>query len=72
VTHAVTGMTRQEADPIVRSLVEKFKDSQKVINPGQPFDKAYNVETLKPSDEWQLLYDQTCDEIENDYGLVLS
>lgn len=72
VTHAVTGMTRQDANPIVRSLVEKFKDSQKVINPGQPFDKAYNVETLKPSDEWQQLYDLTCREIEHEYGLVLS
>jgi methylamine---corrinoid protein Co-methyltransferase len=72
VTHAVEGMTCQDADPIVRSLMRHYKDNQKVINPGKPFTEAYNLETLKPSDEWQRLYDQTCREIDKQYQLGLS
>ncbi len=72
ITHAVEGMTRKEADPIVQSLVEKYKDSHKTINAGKPFDEAYDVETLKPSSEWQQIYDEVCKEVEQEYGLVLA
>jgi len=69
VTHAAEGMTRADADPIVRNLVEKYKDNQQTINPGVPFTEAYDVEELKPSAEWQGMYDDVCKEFEDEYGL---
>lgn len=71
VTHAATGMSRKQADPIVRSLVNKYKDSQKTIQEGKPFTEAYDLETLQPSAEWQRIYDEVCQEMEQDFGLKL-
>ncbi len=71
VTHAAEGMARAEADPIVRKLVDKYKDNQQTINAGKPFTEAYDLETLKPSAEWQQMYDDVCQELEGDYGLDL-
>jgi methylamine---corrinoid protein Co-methyltransferase len=69
VTHAAEGMTRADADPMVRKLVEKYKDHQQTINAGKPFTEAYDVETLKPSAEWQQMYDEVCNELEHEFGL---
>lgn len=71
ITRAATGMTRAEADPIVRSLVEKYRDSQKKIDKGKPFTEAYDLDTFKPVPEWQAMYDDVCKEMEQEYGLKL-
>ena len=67
VTHAAEGLTRKEADPIVRKLVDKYKDKQQTINIGKPFTEAYDVEKLQPSEEWQKLYEEACTEIETEF-----
>jgi len=72
VTRAMEGMTRADADPIVRNLVEKYKDNQQTINAGKPFTDAYDVESLKPSAEWQQMYDEACQELTDEFGLDLS
>jgi len=71
VTHSAEGLSRADADPMVRNLVEKYKDSQKTMNAGKPFHKAYDVDTLKPSSEWQKIYDEVCQELEDDFKLEL-
>ena len=71
VTHAAEGLIRADADPIVRALVDKYKDNQKTVNKGKPFTEAYDLETLQPSPEWQGIYDDVCKEIEDEFGLSL-
>jgi methylamine--corrinoid protein Co-methyltransferase len=71
VTHAAEGLTRSEADPIVRKLVDKYKDNINTPNAGKPFTEAYDLDSLSPSAEWQGIYDSTCSEIEDEFGLSL-
>ena len=39
------------------------------MNAGKPFHKAYDVDTLKPSSEWQNIYDKVCQELVDDFQL---
>jgi hypothetical protein len=52
-------------------VYEQVKDNQKTMNAGKPFQKAYDVETLKPSSEWQNIYDEVCQELVDDFELEL-
>jgi methylamine--corrinoid protein Co-methyltransferase len=71
VTHAAEGLTRSEADPIVRKLVDKYNDNLNTPNPGKPYTEAYDIETLTPTTEWQGIYDDACKELEGEFGLKL-
>jgi methylamine---corrinoid protein Co-methyltransferase len=72
ITHAAEGITRKEADPIVRSLVNRYKDVQKSLSSGVPFTEAYDMKTLQPREEWKNLYDQAIEEMRREYGLVIN
>lgn len=63
VAHASEGMTRKDADPIVRTLMDKYRDTQKDMKVGKPFDEVYNLDSLEPTDEWMALYEQACAEL---------
>ena len=54
------GMTRAEANEIVLKLVEKYEHifSMEDGNKGQPFDVAYDMETIQPTPEWQQMYEE--------------
>ena len=71
MTHAAEGLTRSEADPIVRKLVDKYKDNLNTPNAGKPFTEAYDVDTLSPTSEWQGIYEGACKELEDEFGLKL-
>ncbi len=72
VTHAAEGLTRKEADPLVRKLVEKFKDNQKSMPTGKPFNEVYDVETVQPKPEWQKTYEEVVTmDIEKELELTL-
>ena len=71
VAHAVEGMSRKDGDVIVRKLVEKYRDGQAQQKVGKHFAEAYNLETLQPSDEWQRIYDEACQEFKDWFGLDL-
>jgi len=58
VTHAAEKMTRKQVDPIVRSLIGKYKDSQREIKVGEPFTRLYDMNTLQPKSEWQKIYEE--------------
>ncbi len=72
ITHAAEGMTRKEADPIVRSLVNKYKDNQASLSSGISFTEAYDINTLQPRLEWQNLYNQALEEMYREYGLKIN
>lgn len=67
VGHAVAdqGLTLAEANEIVVQLVERyehvFKDPDG--NLGVRFDKAYDLETLKPVPEWTQMYEEVKEEL---------
>ena len=66
VGRAVVGMTRAEADPLVRKLTPLYAEKQKlgVAMAGKHFAEAYNVETLQPTSEWRDMYEEVCQEME--------
>ena len=73
VTHAAEKLTRADAAPIVKALTEKYKggmtSDEKPI--GKPFDQLYDVDKVVPLPEWQGIYEEVCQEFENEFGLVL-
>lgn len=71
VAHAAEELTRQEADPLVARLVEKYKPNQKAMPVGKPFNEVYDLETVQPLPEWQRIYEEVCAEIETELGLKL-
>jgi methylamine--corrinoid protein Co-methyltransferase len=71
VAHAVEGMTRAQAEPIVRYLVEKYEDDLMPQQIGSPFQDIYDLDTLKPKDGWQRTYDEVCQEMEQTFSLTL-
>ena len=61
VGHAVTrqGMDLQEANSLIQRLLEKYEYifKNKAGNPGKPFNEAYDVTTIRPTDEWISIYE---------------
>lgn len=72
VAHAAEGMRREEADPLVRRLVERYQPRLTEVQIGKPFDQVYDVETVRPTEEWQALFEKACNEMETEFGLILS
>ncbi len=60
VSRAATrqGLTRQQANSLVLALLAKYEHvfATPGGNPGQPFDKCYDLVTLRPVAEWEALY----------------
>ena len=73
VGRACQGLTRKEADPLVRKLVPLYADKQKLgtAMAGKHFTQAYDVKTLQPTREWQAIYEQVCLEVEDILGVPL-
>jgi len=65
-------MTLEEANAWVLRLIEKYENvfSQEGGNPGKPFDQVYDLKTMRPTAEWQALYDQVKTELKGE-GLIL-
>ncbi len=73
VGRAAIGLTRAEADPLVRKLTPLYAEQQKmgVALKGKHFTEAYDLETLQPTAEWQGIYEEVCQEMEDLIGLKL-
>lgn len=71
LAHAVEGMTRKDADPIVLNLVEKYKNIQSERLIGQPFTEVYDLDTLQPTPEWHGIYEEVCKEMKTNFGIAL-
>ncbi|OGO66907.1 MAG: hypothetical protein A2029_13080 [Chloroflexi bacterium RBG_19FT_COMBO_47_9] len=63
VAHAAEKLNRRDADPIVKKIMEKYRDGQKEMRIGKPFNEVYSLDTLEPTPEWMALYEQACDEM---------
>ena len=63
VAHAATGISREEANEIVKQLTQKYETGLKEEPAGKPFEEVYDLETITPRAEWQDLYDEVKDEL---------
>ncbi len=64
-------MSLEEANEWVLRLLEKYEKvfTQEGGNPGKPFDQVYDLKTMRPTQEWQALYDQVKTELKAE-GLI--
>jgi methylamine---corrinoid protein Co-methyltransferase len=63
VAHAAEKLSRKEADPFVKKLIAKYKDGQKEMKIGKPFNETYDLEKLEPTAEWQGVYEEVFNEL---------
>jgi methylamine---corrinoid protein Co-methyltransferase len=58
VGHAATGMKRENADEILKGIVNKYIDTMAFdkVEKGRPFQETYDPETLRPNKETMDLY----------------
>jgi methylamine--corrinoid protein Co-methyltransferase len=63
VGHATAGMSRAQANEIVKQIVPKYKDLLGTEPKGKRFDEAYDMRTLRPTPEWLGIYDEVKDEL---------
>ena len=63
-------MAQEEANEIIKKILEKYEDD--LDNPpiGKPFDQIYNLKTLEPTKEWLNKYTTVIKYLEN-LGIVL-
>lgn len=71
LTHAVEGMSRKEAAPIVAWMVDQYKDIQGEALIGKPFQELHDLETLDPRPEWNQMYQKAIEEVNQQFGLNL-
>lgn len=57
------GITREHANEIALKLLERYKDTFKNPKRGKPFNEAYDVKTVTPTQEWQDCYRRVKEEL---------
>jgi methylamine--corrinoid protein Co-methyltransferase len=70
VAHAAAGLSRTQADQIVRQAIEKYKPVMDQKPVGIPFSVAYDSESMQPTDAWLSTYQQVKSEVMN-WGLPI-
>jgi methylamine--corrinoid protein Co-methyltransferase len=62
VSHAASAMALEDANEVVKALLPRYGDNSRNPEVGIPFQKAYNLETLEPTPEWQAMYHKVKEE----------
>jgi|TARA_B100001964_G_scaffold245814_1_gene336776 methylamine--corrinoid protein Co-methyltransferase len=63
VAHAAAGMSREQADDIVKKLLAIYEDDLEKGPIGQPFQEVYSMKTLQPTPEWLGIYEDVKNEL---------
>ncbi len=63
VAHAAAGLSRAEADEIVKKAITKYEPGMDKKPIGLPFSESYDLETLRPNEEWLGIYDRVKEEV---------
>ncbi len=61
--HGMAGITRKEANEIIKRLMESYLDGIKNLPKGRILDKCYDIHTMKPDDELRSTYDEALREL---------
>ena len=72
LVHAVEGMSRKKAAPIVAWMVDQYRDIQEDNLVGKSFQELHDLETLDPIPEWKQLYLDAIDEMNKQFNLGIS
>ncbi len=70
VAHAAAGLTRAEADALVRRIVPFYQPDLDKRPIGLPFTEVYDPILLQPRPDWQAMYEEVKAEI-NELGLKI-
>jgi hypothetical protein len=60
-----SGITRERANQIALTLLEKYQDTFDTPKRGLPFQEAYNQKSITPIPEWQDCYRRVKGELSN-------
>ncbi len=63
VARSLKGVTRADADRMVKALTEKYMPEYESHPIGKTFDKVYDLTTIKPLPEWQEMYEEVKAEV---------
>jgi methylamine--corrinoid protein Co-methyltransferase len=63
VAHAVKGMSREQADDLVKQLFAIYEQDMLTKPIGKPFEEVYDIEKVQPTPEWQGTYDEVREEL---------
>jgi len=63
VARAVAGMSREQADEIVKRLLALYEDDLPKKPIGKPFEEVYDLSTLQPTPGWLGLYHEVKSEL---------
>jgi methylamine--corrinoid protein Co-methyltransferase len=63
VSHAALGMSRLQANDIVKKLLAIYVEDLPLKPIGKPFQEVYDLETLQPTPEWLGIYHEVKDEL---------
>jgi len=63
VAHAVGGMSREQADDLVKRLLTIYEQDMLTKPIGQPFEEVYDIEKVEPTAEWQGAYDEVREDL---------
>jgi len=63
VLHACSGMTRADANEVVKKIVVKYEEKLLEPDNGVTFPECYDMDTLTPKPEWQAMYDKVRAEV---------
>lgn len=69
VCHASLGINREKSEEIAQKAYVKYASEMDKKPYGKPFWEAYDVKTIKPTDEWQKMYEEVKAEA-GTWGLV--
>ncbi len=70
VAHAAAGLSREQADQIVKQAISKYLPILDTKPIGLPFEKVYDMDTIRPLQSWLDIYDKVKEEV-SDWGLLL-
>jgi methylamine--corrinoid protein Co-methyltransferase len=65
VAHAVSGMSREQANELVKSLLDLYEPELPSKPIGKPFEEVYDIDHVEPTAEWQGTYDEVRGELVN-------
>jgi methylamine--corrinoid protein Co-methyltransferase len=63
VAHAIGGMSREQADDLVKQLLAIYQEDMVTKPIGKPFEEVYDVEKVEPTAEWQGAYDEVREDL---------
>jgi len=61
--HGMAGITRKEANQIIKKLMKIYSDGIKNPPKGRTLDECYDIQTMKPDDDLRKTYDEAVGEL---------